>query len=339
MQGSNFYNDCDRTAAAWLRELAHCGHIPPGVIDAKDIREINPHDLNGFTQVHLFAGIGGWSRALRLAGWPECRPVWTGSPPCQPFSTAGKRRGELDVRHLWPEMRRLVAECRPPTVFGEQVASRDGREWLARVRVDLEALGYVVGAADLCAAGVASPHIRQRLYWVAHARRGESERRGNSGSVRAQTRGLESETRERERGGDAARGGGSTGRMVYAAQSGRERQPGPGEGAGQRISRPSSSAGGVGDDPGSGRGARGGDEVSGHGSGAGFWDAFDVIVCRDDKARRVEPGTFPLAHGVPGRVGLLRGYGNGIVPPLAAAFIVASLQAIDDTEAEEAEGR
>jgi DNA (cytosine-5)-methyltransferase 1 len=57
--------------------------------------------------------------------------------------------------------------------------------------------------------------------------------------------------------------------------------------------------------------------------GTRFWDRFDIIPCRDGKARRIEPGTFPLAHGIPGRVGLLRGYGNAIVPELAAEFIRA----------------
>jgi DNA (cytosine-5)-methyltransferase 1 len=59
----------------------------------------------------------------------------------------------------------------------------------------------------------------------------------------------------------------------------------------------------------------------------GAWDAYDLIPCRDGKARRVEPGTFPLAHGVSGRVGLLRGYGNAIVPQLAAQFVAAFLDA------------
>jgi len=61
----------------------------------------------------------------------------------------------------------------------------------------------------------------------------------------------------------------------------------------------------------------------------GAWGNADVLWCRDNKARRVESGTFPLAHGIPGRVGLLRGYGNAIVPQVAQAFIEAFLACHD----------
>ena len=59
----------------------------------------------------------------------------------------------------------------------------------------------------------------------------------------------------------------------------------------------------------------------------GFWNNFDLIPCADGKARRVEPGTFPLAHGIPGRVGKLRAYVNAIVPQIAAEFVKAFLGA------------
>src|SRR5690554_3303002 len=164
-----YYNENDPKAAAWLRELIGAGLIAPGDVDERSIEDVRPGDLAGYAQCHFFAGIGGWSYALRLAGWPDDRPVWTGSCPCQPFSAAGKRKGTADERHLWPEFHRLIADGNPPVVFGEQVASKDGRLWLAGVRADLEALGYGVGAADLCAAGAGAPHIRQRLWWVGNA--------------------------------------------------------------------------------------------------------------------------------------------------------------------------
>jgi DNA (cytosine-5)-methyltransferase 1 len=174
----NFYNEWDGYAAGWLRNLGAGGHIPIGKVDERSIKDVSAEDLEGFTQAHFFAGIGGWPLALRLAGWPEDREVWTGSCPCQPFSVAGKAAGLGDERHLWPAFHRLIAERRPSIVFGEQVASADGRQWLSGVSTDLEDLGYAVGAADLCAAGVASPHCRQRLYWVAV---GDSDLKGLEG--------------------------------------------------------------------------------------------------------------------------------------------------------------
>ena len=172
----NYYNEHDPKAAAWLRGLIEAGEIPQGIVDERSIEDIAPSDLDGFTQCHFFAGIGGWPLAFRLAGWPDDRPAWTGSCPCQPFSQAGEGKGTADERHLWPAFFWLIRQRNPSIVFGEQVASKDGREWLAGVRVDLEDVGYAVGAADLCAAGVGAPHIRQRLYWMAYARHGQRGR-------------------------------------------------------------------------------------------------------------------------------------------------------------------
>ena len=183
-----FYNENDAYPAQWLRNLAAAGHIAPGTVDERSVNDLDPKELAGFTQAHFFAGIGGWSRALRLAGVPDHFPVWTGSCPCQPFSAAGKRGGADDQRHLWPAWFRLIRLRRPPTIFGEQVASKDGLKWFDAVRADLEAEGYAVAAADLCAASLGAPHIRQRLFFVADssggrwdgrapdARRGQEQR-------------------------------------------------------------------------------------------------------------------------------------------------------------------
>ena len=135
-----YYSEFESYAAEWLRNLMAAGHLPEGDVDERDMREVTPGDLKGYDQCHFFAGIGGWPHALDLAGWEG--PVWTGSCPCQPLSSAGQRKGHVDERHVWPAFHDLIAECAPPVVFGEQVASKDGREWLAGVRADLEQLGY-----------------------------------------------------------------------------------------------------------------------------------------------------------------------------------------------------
>lgn len=162
-----YYNEFDPQAAQWLRNLIAAGHIAPGDVDERSIEDVTPDDLRGYAQCHFFAGIGVWSYALRRAGWPDDRPVWTGSCPCQPFSSAGAQAGFADERHLWPAFQWLIAERRPPVVFGEQVASKAVEPWVDLVHADLEALGYAFGGVPFPSAGVGAPHIRDRLYWVA----------------------------------------------------------------------------------------------------------------------------------------------------------------------------
>lgn len=166
-----FYNEIDLFAAQWLRNLIAAGAIAPGIVDERDIRDVAPQELQPFTQVHMFAGIGVWSYALREAGWPDDRPVWTGSCPCQPFSAAGKGDGFADERHLWPHWFHLIQGSKPRDVpvFGEQVASPDGLAWFDLVHADMEGEGHAIGSVDLCAAGAGADHIRQRLFFVADA--------------------------------------------------------------------------------------------------------------------------------------------------------------------------
>ena len=175
-----YYNEHDPGAAAWLRELIKANLIAPGEVDERDIQDVLPNELTRYTQCHFFAGVGVWSYALRCAGWPDDRPVWTGSCPCQPFSTAGGRNGFDDERHLWPAFFYLISVNRPDVVFGEQVASKDGLAWLDLVQADLEAASYAVGALDLCAAGVGAPHIRQRFFFVAESDSVELRRKSSA---------------------------------------------------------------------------------------------------------------------------------------------------------------
>lgn len=160
-----YYNEIDPYAAQWLRNLIAAGHIAPGDVDERSIEDVHPDDLKPYTQCHFFAGIGVWSYALRLAGWPDDRPVWTGSCPCQPFSSAGKGAGFDDERHFWPDFHWLISQRRPPVIFGEQVASAP--QWLGLVRSDLVQVGYAVGAMPIEAASAGSFDLRDRFFFVA----------------------------------------------------------------------------------------------------------------------------------------------------------------------------
>jgi DNA (cytosine-5)-methyltransferase 1 len=300
-----YFNDNEKYVTRWLRNL-----YPEAHVDDRSVTEVTLADVADYTRAHFFAGIGGWELALTMAGWPEDAPAWTASLPCQPFSTAGKRLGSQDERHLWPVFRNLVEQCLPPVIFGEQVASKDGRLWLSGVRADLEALGYAVGAADLCAAGIGAPHIRQRLYWVANAPgvRRQQWGSGQAAAVQGQRTKRAGEYEEPEYAGvlpgrlEGLRSTNGLGNSHFSRLEGR---PVREECTGELSARPS----GV----------------------EGFWDQFDLAYLTDSTVRRIEPGSFPLAHGIPNRVGRIRAYGGAIVPQVAAEFVAAYMESIDSS--------
>jgi len=266
------------------------------VVDERDIRDIRPEELHPYDQCHFFAGIGVWSHALRGAGWADDQPVWTGSCPCQPFSAAGAGAGFADERHLWPHFHWLIAQCRPPVVLGEQVASKDGLGWLDLVQADMEGSGYTFGANDLCAAGIGAPHIRQRLWFVGMeygAGNGWDKRRTESSGRRAASRC-------------------SDGWLADADDAGLEGWLGVPERTDQRAA----GAHGLAD------GERRACPTD------GFWRDADWLFCRDGRWRPVEPGPFPLAHGATARVGRLRAYGNAIVAPLAQTFVETVMECL-----------
>lgn len=331
---SVYYNESDPFAARWLRRLIRRGHIAHGIVDSRPIETVRPSELHGFTQIHLFAGIGGWPYALRLAGWSDSKPVWTGSCPCQPFSSAGKRRGSEDERHLWPVVARLIREHRPRVFFGEQVSSKDGLAWFDAVQTDLEGEGYAVGAIDTCAASVGAPHRRQRLFFVGHAdgdRAGEHprkllgdeaqhEERGANGGDGAERAGAVGGVGDSNSAREGARSRTSRGKIAESHRGGATcGVDGSNEDGRSELSAPRvHTQGELGDD-------------APRRSTSGFWADCDWVSCNDPggpRWRPTEPGTFPLAHGVPERVGRLRGYGNAIVPQVAAAFVGAYLDGV-----------
>ena len=296
-----YYNEFDPYAAQWLRNLIAAGRIAPGIVDERSIEDVTPADLAGFTQCHFFAGVGVWSLALRKAGWPDDRPVWTGSCPCQPFSTAGAGAGFADPRHLWPSFAWLIRQCSPAVVFGEQVASKAVEPWVDLVHADLEALGYAFGAVPFPSAGVGAPHIRDRLFWVADS---QSDRYEWPGQL------------DESSGRDGPSHLCATGGMAHPDS----REP-------------------IGFDPllqwEKSRRIKGASlETSGGGPVNGFWGGADWIGCRDDRFRPVEPSTFPLANGAPSRVGRLRAYGNAINAQAAQEFIGSYLDSINSKHPE-----
>ena len=159
----------------------------------------------------LFSGIGGFALACRMVGGietvafcerePYCQKVlakhWpsvpicpdihdlkgteygtveliTGGYPCQPFSTAGERRGENDDRHLWSEVRRIVETARPRWCLFENVAGHITLG-LDQVLSDLDSIGYTAGATVLPACAVGAGHRRDRVWIVANAKCGDAQ--------------------------------------------------------------------------------------------------------------------------------------------------------------------
>lgn len=306
-----YYNEFDPKTAAWLRELIKERLIANGEVDERSILDVSASDLRGYSQHHFFAGIGGWSCALRLAGWPDDVGVWTASLPCQPFSAAGKGLGKSDERHFLPHFLELVRQCKPTTLFGEQVPGAIKHGWLDDIYAEMEAFDYAVGSIILGAHSIGAPHIRQRLYWVA-----------DNISNRPQGRIPWRQDQEWEAVGGQIRCGGTISRL------------GDPESYDKRRLRES--------------GAIDGREESLGGSGVSR--RIQWIGCRDGKQRPIEPGIQPLVDVVPkgmvrgsdtsaqinanataeARAMRLKGYGNAIVPQLAAQFIGAYMAIMGD---------
>ena len=162
-----------------------------------------------FKHGSLFSGIGGFDLAAEWMGWenvfhceisPFCKQLlkyyWpnaqsfdnikstdftiyrgkldilTGGFPCQPYSSAGKRKGKDDERHLWPEMLRAIREIQPRWIVGKNVlglTNWNGGLVFDEVQADLETAGYKVWAYVLPACAINAPHRRDRVWFVAYA--------------------------------------------------------------------------------------------------------------------------------------------------------------------------
>lgn len=304
---SAYYNEFDQKAAEWLRQLIKNGNITPGEVDERSITEVTADDLVGFDRVHFFSGVGTWDYCLNQAGWGD-RPVWTASLPCQPFSAAGKGLGKEDERHLLPHFLELVRQCKPYTIFGEQVERAIAHGWLDDLQAAMEAEDYAIGHCVLGAHSIGAPHIRQRLYWVAdHSSARHQEQPGVERFSR-KTNGDESWE-------DFAGGG----RMGISDRPGSQHGIETAERA--RHGHSIESAGG---------------------------DDIQWIYCRDNKYRPIKPGIQPLVDGTArgmvhsidksapinanatheARAMRIKGYGNAIQAQVAIAFINAFLDVI-----------
>jgi DNA (cytosine-5)-methyltransferase 1 len=164
--------------------------------------------MRKLTHGSLFSGIGGFDLAAEWMGWDNkfhCEwnefgqkvlhhywpnaesftditktdftkyygkiDILTGGFPCQPYSSAGKRKGKEDERHLWPEMLRAIREVSPRFVVGENVrglTNWNGGLVFEEVCSELESYGYQVAPVIIPACAVNAPHRRERIWFVAY---------------------------------------------------------------------------------------------------------------------------------------------------------------------------
>lgn len=198
--------------------------------------------METFKHGSLFSGIGGFDLAAEWMGWknvfhcewnefgqkvlkyywPEAESftditksdftkyankidILTGGFPCQPYSSAGKRKGKDDERHLWPQMLRAIREISPRFVVGENVrglTNWNGGMVFEEVCAELEAIGYQVAPIIIPACGVGAPHRRERVWFVAYSnllrsstniKRQEGQQRGKRGEALGKFNGASSE--------------------------------------------------------------------------------------------------------------------------------------------------
>ena len=125
----------------------------------------------------------------KIKGWNSKDVILSGGFPCQPYSNAGKRKGNKDERHLFPEMLRIIREVRPRWIVGENVRGLvdwNGGLVFDEIHFDLENLGYEIQSFVLPACSKDAPHRRDRIWIVAHTNDTNtgSDNRGNKGTAK-----------------------------------------------------------------------------------------------------------------------------------------------------------
>lgn len=283
----------------------------------------------------LFSGIGGMSLGLEMAGgfetvafceqdkycqamlrqhWPDV-PIFDdvrklhfdqpvdlvcGGYPCQPFSQAGQRRGAEDDRHLWPEMRRIVDECRPSWVLGENVAGHITLG-LDEVLSDLETLGYACRAFIVPAVAVDARHRRDRVWIIAHADRDREPDGAVHETARSRQLVVAHSDNRNGRWREERRPQGNREFSVYCKNDA-DPQGLRSQGFGEKPDNAASV------------GLRGGKTER----AANTWP--------------IEPVVGRVAHGVPARVDRIKALGNAVVPQVVAQIGRAIIQVSTDPD-------
>jgi len=297
------------------------------------------------TTVDLFAGIGGFARGLeatghfrttcfveqdpycqavlkhhwpdvpilddiknvRLTDFPDTRPdLVCGGFPCQPFSQAGRQLAQDDPRHLWPEMLRVIRELRPTWVVGENVVGLI-KLGLDEVLTDLESEGYATRTFNIPACATGAPHLRQRIWVVAHADSESEPDKPFDGGPGSGQLGFEF-------GGSEAPPHGSD-PDDHGSHRAEEHQQDPQHGQTQLRDEQVRESGQVGEDVADADRKRGNGAAGKHGS-----DRGKVVEGNGDRPEdhwQFEPDVGRLVNGLPNRVSQLRALGNSIVPQIA----------------------
>ena len=260
----------------------------------------------GFETV-AFCDIEKFSRKVLKKHWPDVKQykdikevtyeqikedtlapidIITGGYPCQPFSVAGSQRGEKDKRHLWPEMFRLVKECKPPWVIGENVSGHI-KLGLDTVLQDLESEGYTVRAFSISASSVGANHQRERVWIIAYANMENTRQHGRRIESTWNTESIGSGTSEETQWSTNSNkiNGSGEGATLVGESSDTNSQRLQGRRPEQQLRK---------------------DETERPTSWDGWWE--------------FEPDVGRVANGIPKRVDRLKGLGNSVVP--AIPFII-----------------
>ncbi|MCP3683123.1 MAG: DNA (cytosine-5-)-methyltransferase [bacterium] len=212
--------------------------------------------------------------------------IVTGGYPCQPFSIAGSQRGEKDKRHLWPDMFRIVKECKPTWVIGENVSGHI-KLGLDTVLQDLESEGYSVRAFSISASSVGANHQRERVWIIAHSNMENTRQHGRRIESTWDTESIGPRTSEEtERSPNSDKVNGSSERASLVGESSDTNSQGlQGRRSEQQLRK---------------------NETERPTSWDSWWES--------------EPSVGRVANGIPHRVDRLKGLGNSLVP--AIPFII-----------------